>query len=165
MAFPPGILTDFSGSPDTLRYVEMKLPTTSQQRAGHEFVRPELALGISKQNIRKMIICWMDNQHMAMWRGLITQRRARKFISGPSPNAKTRLLTFNRTQCSTFTDLLTGRNTHRRHLYVMGLTYSPLCRKCGAQEETSANVLSVTPWLHSDTPISAFSWAQTMLKV
>jgi hypothetical protein len=39
------------------------------------------------------------------------------------------------------TGLLTGHNTLRRHLHIMGLSDSPLCRKCGAEEETSAQVL------------------------
>jgi len=34
-----------------------------------QFVGHELALGIPRQNIRKKIKCWMDNQHMAMWQG------------------------------------------------------------------------------------------------
>jgi len=38
------------------------------------------------------------------------------------------------------TDLLTGCNTLRRHLYIMGLIDSPLCRRCGANE-TSSHVL------------------------
>ena len=37
--------------------------------------------------------------------------------------------------------MLTGHNTLRRHLYLMGLTDSPSCKKCGEQEETSAHVL------------------------
>jgi hypothetical protein len=37
--------------------------------------------------------------------------------------------------------LLTGHNTFRRHLHIMGLRVSALCRKCGAEEETSAVVL------------------------
>jgi hypothetical protein len=39
------------------------------------------------------------------------------------------------------TGLLTGRNTLRRHLYLMGLSDSPLCRRCGAEDETSAHIL------------------------
>jgi hypothetical protein len=39
------------------------------------------------------------------------------------------------------TGLLTGHNTLRRHLHIMGLSDSPLCRKCGAEEDTSADVL------------------------
>jgi len=48
------------------------------------FVGREPALGISRHNIRKKIKCWMDNQHIAMWRGLISsQGQALKLISGP----------------------------------------------------------------------------------
>jgi hypothetical protein len=36
--------------------------------------------------------------------------------------------------------LLTGHNTLRRHLYLMGLSDSPLCRRCGAEDETPANI-------------------------
>jgi hypothetical protein len=60
---------------------------------------------------------------------------------GPSPFAETRLLSFNRTQSTVIFGLLTGHNTLRRHLHLMGLNYSPLCRKCGAEEETSAHIL------------------------
>ena len=31
--------------------------------------------------------------------------------------------------------LLNGHNTLRRHLYVMGLSDNPMCRKCGTEEE------------------------------
>jgi hypothetical protein len=37
--------------------------------------------------------------------------------------------------------LLTGHNNLRRRLHLMGLINSPLCRKCGAEEETSTPVL------------------------
>ena len=56
MTVPPGILWDCSGSPDTQWHVEMKLPTTSQQRAVHQFAGPEPTLGISRQNIRHLYI-------------------------------------------------------------------------------------------------------------
>ena len=36
--------------------------------------------------------------------------------------------------------LLTGHNILRRHLHVMVLSNSPLCWRCGAQDETSAHV-------------------------
>jgi predicted amidophosphoribosyltransferase len=39
------------------------------------------------------------------------------------------------------TGLLTRHNTLRRHLHLMGLIDSPLCRKCGAEDETSAHIL------------------------
>jgi len=39
------------------------------------------------------------------------------------------------------TGLLTGHNTLRRHLYLLGLLDSPLCRKCRVGEETPAHIL------------------------
>jgi hypothetical protein len=44
-------------------------------------------------------------------------------------------------QSRVVTGLLTGRNTLRRHLYLLGLLDSPLCRRCGTEEETSAHIL------------------------
>ena len=50
-------------------------------------------------------------------------------------------MSFNRNQSRVVTGLLTGHNTLRRHLYLLGLLDSPLCRKCGVKEETSAHIL------------------------
>jgi hypothetical protein len=70
-----------------------------------------------------------------------TQTQARESISGPGLGAKTKVMSFNRTQSRAVTGLLTGHNTLRRHLYLLGLQDSPLCRKCGVMEETSAHIL------------------------
>ena len=70
-----------------------------------------------------------------------TQRQARELISGPYMVAKVRFLSFNRAQSRAVTDFLIGHNTLRRHLHVLRLPDSPLCRRCGAEEETSAPVL------------------------
>jgi hypothetical protein len=69
-----------------------------------------------------------------------TQRQARELISGPCLGAKARVLSFSRTQYRAVADLI-GRNTLRRHLHLMGLSDSPLCRRCGAEDETSAHIL------------------------
>ena len=60
---------------------------------------------------------------------------------GPSLGAKAKLLTFNRTQSRVVTGLLMGHNTMRRHLHLLGLLDSPLCRRRGIREETSAHIL------------------------
>jgi hypothetical protein len=71
-----------------------------------------------------------------------SQTQAKELIPRPSLTAKTRLLYFNRTQSRVVTGLLMRRKTTlRRHLYIMRLTDRPLCRKCKAEEETSAHVL------------------------
>ena len=46
-----------------------------------------------------------------------------------------------RTQSRVVIGLLTGHNTLRRHLYVIGLSNNPTCRKCGTEEETSVHIL------------------------
>jgi hypothetical protein len=101
-----------------------------------------LAVCIQTQSIRRKIQCWLDRQHLMRWQGLAgTLRQAGELISGPRTAAKTTLMSFNRAQSRVVTGLLTGHNTLRRNLHVMGLMDSPLCRKCGAGEETSAHVL------------------------
>ena len=84
----------------------------------------------------------MANQHWARWRAFgDTQRQARELISGPSPGAKAKIRCFNMTQSMAVIALLTGHNTLRRHLHLLGLLDSPLCRRCGLREETSAHIL------------------------
>jgi len=92
--------------------------------------------------IRKRLNQWLINQHWASWRDLgNTQRQARELISGPCLGFKVKFLSFNRTQSRVGTGLLTGHNTLRRHLYLLGLIDSPLCRGCRVKEETSAHIL------------------------
>jgi hypothetical protein len=99
-------------------------------------------LGVSRQDLRNKISRWLVNQHWWQWRSLgNTQRQARELISGPCLRAKARLLSFNRMQSRVVTRLLTGHNTLRRHLYLMGLIESPLCRKCEAHDKTSVHIV------------------------
>jgi hypothetical protein len=98
-------------------------------------------MGVSRQCITRKIQCWLDRQHLVRWGGLAgTLRQAQELISGPHIAAKTTLMSFNRAQSRVVIGL-TGHNTLRRQLHIMGLMDSPLCRKCGAGEETSAHVL------------------------
>jgi len=76
----------------------------------------------SGQYIRRRIRCWLVNQHWVWWRGLgDTQRQARILISGPCLGAKPRFLSFNRSQSRVVNGFLTGHNTVRRHLHLIGL--------------------------------------------
>jgi len=107
-----------------------------------KFVGPEPFLGVSRQNIRSKMKRWMENQHLVLWCGpCSTQRQARESISGPNLATRDRLLSFNRTQSRVVIGLFTGHNTLRRHLYRMGLSHNPTCRKCGTEEETSGHIL------------------------
>ena len=101
------------------------------------FLGPEPALGVSRRDSQMRLGRWQVNQQGTPWRDLgDTQRQAHEFISGPSLGTRAKFMTFNRTQSRAITGLLTGRNTLRRHLHLLGLLDSPLCRKCGVGEET-----------------------------
>jgi hypothetical protein len=105
-------------------------------------VGPQPALGVSWQELRNRISRWLGDQHRRRWQNLSSaQQQACKLISRPCRGTRVRFLSFNGTQSRVVTGLLTGHNTLRRHLHLMGLTDSPLCRKCGAEEETSAHIL------------------------
>jgi len=107
-----------------------------------QFVGPEPVLGVTKQNISRKMKRWIENKHLALWRGpCSTQRQARELTPGPDLVMGDRLLSFNRTQTRVVTGLFTGCSTLRRHLYTMGLCNGPMCRKCGIEEETSVHIL------------------------
>ena len=77
-----------------------------------------------------------------LWFGACsTERQAEELISGPDLTTGARLLSFSRTVSRVVIVLLTGHNALSRHLYVMGLSNKPTCRKCGTEEETSVHVL------------------------
>jgi len=62
-------------------------------------------------------------------------------ILGPDLSVGARLSSFNRTQSRVFIGLLTGHNTLRRHLHIMGLCNDPIFRNCGTEEESSVHIL------------------------
>jgi hypothetical protein len=68
-------------------------------------------------------------------------RQAQELILGPCLGAKATFLSFNRTQSRAVTGPLTGHNTLRRHRHLRWLSGSPLYRRHGAEEETSAHIL------------------------
>jgi len=76
----------------------------------------------------------------SIWQGGSTQTQARALISFPGPTARTRHLSFNRIQFRVVICFLLDITPWRRYLHVMGLTNSPLCRRCGAGDKTSAQI-------------------------
>jgi hypothetical protein len=37
--------------------------------SAQRFVGPEPFLGVSRQNIRRKMKCWIENKHLSLWRG------------------------------------------------------------------------------------------------
>jgi hypothetical protein len=141
MISPPGMLWDFIGSPGMQGNETADRLARSGSARG--FVGPEPALGVSKWDLSSKIGHWLANQHQRRWQDLDQSRQAQELISGPDWGTRAKFLSFSREQSTVVTGLLTGYNTLCKHLHLMGLIDSPLCRKCGAEDETSAHILSV----------------------
>jgi hypothetical protein len=110
--------------------------------SGRGFLGPEPVLGVSRRDIQNRYSRWLNNQRWASWSDPgSTLRRARELISGPSLSNRVKFLSFNRIQSRVVTGFLTRHNTLRRHLFLLGLANSPVCRGCGIKEGTSAHVL------------------------
>jgi len=139
----PGMQWGYTGSLDMLECEVMRSLMSLQGVALFwGFLGPELALEVSRQDIQNRLGRWLVNQHWERWWGLgDTQRQARELILGRSLGAYVKFLTFNRTQSRAVTGLLTGHNTLRRHLHLLRLLDSPLCRRCGVRQENSAHIL------------------------
>ena len=118
--------------------------------------------------IKMRIKRWVDKLHLAMWLGpSSTQRHAEKLISGSSLTKRTRLLSFSRTKLRVIIGLLTGHNTLRRHLHLMELINSLLCRRCGTENKTSVHILCHCETLASlrHAYLGSFFWTQRILRV
>jgi hypothetical protein len=72
---------------------------------------------------------------------LLAYLQARELISGPFMSVKARFLSFNRIKSRVDFGPLTRHNTLRRHFSLLGMSDSPLCRRCGAEDETSVHIL------------------------
>jgi len=81
---------------------------------------------------------WKQCKRKELWQkvGILAPK-----IAGPSPTTKNKILSFTSTQSRAVIGLPTGYNALRRHHHLMGLTNSLLCRRCGAEVETSAYTL------------------------
>jgi len=129
---------------------------------------PEPALGVSRRDIQYKLNRWLGKEHWARWRSLSnTQRQVRELIAGPDLGARTKAMSFNKTQSWAVIGLITGHNTLRRHLYLLGLQDSPLCRNCGVMEETSAHILCECEALDSlrHAYLDSFFWGLMIFKV
>jgi hypothetical protein len=163
------MLLGCTGFMDVLVYEVMNEISDELARDGStlKFVGPEPVLGVSRQVIRERIRGWLVKQHWLWWRGLgDTQRQAPELIPGPCLGAKARFLSCNRTQSRAVTGLLTGHNTLRRYLQLMGLSVD-----CAGGVEQRMKPLpiffvSVKLWFHSVMCIWApSSWSQRTSRV
>jgi hypothetical protein len=83
----------------------------------------------------------------------IPKDRLENQFRDPYLGDKAKFLSFIRTQTRAVSGLLTGHNTLRRHLHLMGLSGIPMCGRCGAEDETSVHILFECEALVSPTHV------------
>ena len=116
-----------------------------------QFVGPQPAMGVSRQDIWGRIRRWLVNQHWVWWWGFgDTQRQAQELILGPCLGAKATFLSLNRMQSRADTGLLTGHNTLRRHLHLKGLSVHCVRGVEQRMKPLPTFFVSVKLYLHSD---------------
>jgi hypothetical protein len=108
----------------------------SSRLVGHE-----PTLRVSRQEIRRIVGLLVSSIRFGGGVFVNTQRLSPELISGPCLDTKTRCLSYKRTHSTVLTGLLTGHNTLGRPLYLIGLSDSPFCRRCKAEDQPSAHIL------------------------
>lgn len=81
------------------------------------------------------------NDHATLWTNHEECRQAKLALPSPSARLAKTLLRLSRPRMRLVTAALTGHGFFNKHLYVLGVTDSPLCRACLEAEETAAHVL------------------------
>lgn len=116
------------------------------------------------QNTKKNFKCW--NQHKTMWLDLTsTQRHTRKLNLGHRPAAKTRLLSFNRTQSRVLAFLLDISTWEDIYTYWGWLTV-PWVWGVGRRRPQLTSYVILKLWRHTHTFICVpFSWTLRVLSL
>jgi hypothetical protein len=120
-----------------------------------KFVGSESALGVSSRIYEEGLdVGWLTSIVYG-GQGLgVTQREGRRLISGLSLGAKAMFLSCNTTQSRAVTGLLTGHNTLKRHLHLLGLSVHCV----GVEQRMKPRPImfvSVKLWFHSDVYLNS----------
>ncbi|KAI5651394.1 RNase H domain-containing protein [Phthorimaea operculella] len=102
---------------------------------------PEPIIPIPAGKFRSLLRERTKNQHNTYWTGLEDCRQAREAMPTLSSRLSKKLLRLKKPQLRMITSIITGHGHFNKHLSVIGVTDSPLCRACMEEEETAAHVV------------------------
>ncbi|PNF24898.1 hypothetical protein B7P43_G10162 [Cryptotermes secundus] len=102
-----------------------------------EHNRDTVYVRVARQAIRD----WTNMKHKKYWGSLTGLRQAKGLIRGPSIKRAKELLKLNRNQLRWVVGLLTGHCHLKGHLFKLGLSDSPTCKRCQEDNETATHIL------------------------
>ena len=106
---------------------------------------PEPIVPLPYSRLRGMIRQRTKELHRANWGEHSHCRQAKEALPEIDSSLSSKLLKLKRHQLRLVTSALTGHGSFNKHLSVLGVTDSPLCRACMEREETAAHVLLECP--------------------
>ncbi|KAI5634242.1 hypothetical protein NE865_13043 [Phthorimaea operculella] len=102
---------------------------------------PEPIIPIPAGKFRSLLRERTKNEHNTYWTGLEDCRQAREAMPKLSSRLSKKLLRLKKPQLRMLTSIITGHGHFNKHLSVIGVTDSPLCRACMEEEETAVHVV------------------------
>ena len=115
--------------------------------AGQKPVGPEPVIGISISVVRTEIRKWLRQEALSFWReseGCV-QSKALLGTEDPEKGRRYGLYDLNRRMAKVLVGILTGHGVLKYWEHKVGLSGSPLCSFCGAENETTVHVLCQCP--------------------
>ena len=117
-------------------------------KAGTEMTNdegPTPRIPVTKQLSRQLIKEWGLKMHNREWKQRNDCRQTKMFMPEVKSKPKLGILTASRGKTRKVMQLLTGHNNLERHRFLMKMTDSPMCRKCGLGEETAEHYITECP--------------------
>lgn len=102
---------------------------------------PEPIIPIPFGTVRSALKDLIKHEHAAYWTNHDDCRQAKEALPSPNYRLTKTVLRLNRPRLRMVTAAITGHGSFNKHLSVLGVTDSPLCRACMGTEETAAHVL------------------------
>jgi hypothetical protein len=109
----------------------------------HPFIGSEPACGITIGAAKKVVRDWTNINHKKKkhWESVTGLTQAKGLILGPSARRTKDLLKLNGDQLRWVVGLLTGHCHLQGHLFKLGLTDDPICKRYLEQDESATHTL------------------------
>lgn len=102
---------------------------------------PEPIVPIPSGQFRSMLRTRTKEQHREYWATHEACRQSKEALPEINCRLAKKLLKLSRPNLRAITSVITGHGHFNKHLFVIGVTDSPLCRGCMEVEETAAHVM------------------------